>query len=366
MFELFKFKRNNKNGKAYAIARSNLEFKEFEEDYENDSNNMVNRKTNYQVKQEIDELQTNVRYSNLRIYEKNIKSVKNRRFTIYTLPVVLAMVAGLTWMSPESIDVSMSYDTYKRIETQFSDGKQLIVEDALTYCLSDFNPDFKDDNFKATGSVVSYMNLYLLNDGLGVSSLYTFSDSELLLERDYVKTGSFMIEDIDATNGEEISDIYCDMFDNAVDILIASKRVPKDYRDFLNNFDKDSKSEIVARLIQYEFIERKDVPVNLNLDFARIISSIVAGLYFLIFSLPGIRKPIIECSGLEVNGSRLLNESDYSKQHRFSELPLEYRSAFIAAEKNRILEIAKLADEYLTPESKDMLLTDFEKKLILK
>ena len=175
MFELFRFKKNNRNGKSYAIARSNLEFKEFEDDLDNNSNNIVNRKSNYQVKQEIDDLQTKVRYSNLRVYEKNIKKVKNRRFAIYTLPVILALTASLSWLAPDSIEVRNTYDTYKKIETHFRDGKQLVIDDNLTYCFSDFNPDFKDDSFKPIGSVVSYMDLYLLNDGLGISSLYTFS-----------------------------------------------------------------------------------------------------------------------------------------------------------------------------------------------
>ena len=62
----------------------------------------------------------------------------------------------------------------------------------------------------------------------------------------------------------------------------------------------------------------------------------------------------------------MLDTEDYATQHRFTELPLEFRSAFIAAETQRINAIGKLAEEYLTPESKEQLLTNFEKKLILK
>jgi hypothetical protein len=365
MFELFRFKRNNKNGKSYAVARSNLRFRNRPMNEDNNSNNPVEYKSDYEIKKEIDNLQTTVRYNNLKVYEKNIKAVRNRRFAVYTLPAVLVLVTSLFWLGPDSYEYEKNYDTYKKVETYFSDGKQLQIDDGITYCYSEFNKNFIDDTHKVTLTTTPFFEMYLLENGLGVYSNYSFNKEELLLNGDYVNEGSFVVDSIDASSGEEMSKLYSDMFDRALDILISSKKVDKDYRDFLNKIDNDTKFNFVGKLVEYEFIGNKDVPVVTDAVYARVVSTIITALYLFIFGIPALTRPIIECKGLEVYGSKLTLESEF-KEHRFSELPLEYRSAFIAAETNRIMELARIADEYLTTDSKEKLFTEFEKKLILK
>lgn len=364
MFELFKFIRNNKNGKSYAVARSNLKFRS-RGSSTTDTNDVTDAKTDKEIAEEINYLQTTLRYNNLKVYKENIKQVKHRRFAVYTLPAILVLTTILSFIGPDNYVYSKNFDTYKKIETHFNDGKMETKDDGITYCFGDVSRTFEDSDKKSLTNRGSFLDMYILDDGEGVYAPYSFSGSELLLNSKYINEGVFVVDGISAKAGEDISTIYSDMFDRALELLVDSKKVDKEYQSLLENIDTDKKVNFVAKLVEYEYIGKQEVNVFTPAIYFRVVSSIVTALYLFIFGIPALRRPVIECEGLEVDGPKLKNE-DHDHLHRFTELPLEYKSAFIAAETNRIMELARIADEYLTPDSKEMLFTNFEKKLILR
>lgn len=364
MFELFKFIRNNKNGKSYAVARSNLKFR-YRGNSTADTNDVTESKSDKEIAEEISYLQTTLRYNNLKVYKENIKQVKHRRFAVYTLPALFVLTTILSFVGPDNYVYGKNFDTYKKVETHFSDGMMETKDDGITYCFGEVSRTFEDADKKTLTNRGSYLDMYILKDGEGVYAPYSFSGEELLLSSKYINEGVFVVDEINAKSGEEISTMYSDMFDRALELLIDSKRVDKEYQSLLENIDTDTKINFVAKLVEYEYTGEQEVNVSTPAVYFRVVSSIVTALYVFIFAIPALRRPVIECEGLEVDGPKLKNE-DHDYQHRFTELPLEYRSAFIAAETNRIKELARIADEYLTTDSKEMLFTNFEKKLILK
>ena len=364
MFDLFRFKKNNKNGKSYAVARSCLEFKE-REVKSGDSNNKVEGLSNSEVAKEINRLETTVRYHNLKVYNDNIKIVKNRRFAIYTFPVILLAVTGMLFAGPDSYETTKTFDTYKKEIIYFEDGMMQRVDDGVTYCFGEIDRTFKDENTELLTNTGSYFNLYILENGEGIFAPFGFNRDQLTFNSRSVDTGVYVLDEINVENGDEINSLYVDLFNNAVKIIKESKVVNNKYKSLLDNFEDNDKIRFVGELVNYEFTGEKEVSSVINANTFRIIASIVTGLYILIFGIPGLRRQIVECEGLIVRNG-MLDTEDYATQHRFTELPLEFRSAFIAAETQRINAIGKLAEEYLTPESKEQLLTNFEKKLILK
>lgn len=367
MLKFFGTLKNNLNGKTWAITKSNLEFKDYKEISSNDKDGVL--LSNQEVRDKLDELQGSVRYSNLRVYTRNIKNVGRKKFSLVTLPALLVAVTALLFTVPNEVSVSKSYDTYIKNEVQFEDGKYQIVTDDKVYCVSEFVPDFVDEEkYDSIGRFedTKYLELYALDNLDGVYSKFTFSDKgKMYLDVDELESDTFIIDDINVSEGALLTDDYKYMFDIALDLLDKTPYLSEEEHAMLKELNNEEKTNFVARIIEFENAGEQKVEVTKSTIIYKIVSALLSGLYVFGYVLPNRKRKIVDVPNLEVNGSRLV-EGEGAKEHRLCDVPLEYKAAFVAAEKNRIQEIEKIADTYLTPESKDIIFTSHEKRLLLK
>ena len=366
MFKVLKAVLNNLNEKKYLKSLNNLEFKENVIE-DNNSNNPVQVVDKNHVISELETLQDVMRHDNLQIYATNMLRARGKQFLIVTLPAVLTLSTALLWFLPANRVKSEKLDTYSRVETVICDNRQIEIEDPNLYYSTFLGRNFVDEE-KAKDlptSTNKRIELYITSELNGfLAKLNIGSDGRLSISD--IDSGTYLnLNDYDFSDAKELDSKYSNLFDTVIDLMLESGYITDEQKEELKTLSESDKKEIVATIIEYNDLGKTNVDVYKSNWFWRIALTIITGIY--IWILGYIRKEDGPWNSYVLtNDNGDLVESEYKQEIGLFHLGTKYKEAFLAAEKNRIQEIEKIVDTYLTPESKDIIFTGHEKRLLLK
>lgn len=364
MFKLISAIGNNLSESTYIKGREYIKVK----DVENlvDTNNHPNGIKKESVIKELDYLQNFVRHNNLKVYVKNIAGLRCKQFFLYTVPALLLSSNILLFCLPTNKVKTENLPAYKKTEIVFVDDKQIVNDSDKTYYGVYFDRNFVDDK---SGNCYpdGHSNLDLtLTENLEGYNIDVKIDKDGSITVNEVSSDEFVdLKSYDESQMVDIEPIYVELFDKVVDIVCEQTFLNKKGEEALKSISDSDKNHIVASLVQYDFIGYKDVETYSNLWWARIVMLIVFGLYDWLIIYLKQEQYTFDCRTL-VNEYGELGETSRRDEIRLRNLGLKYTSAFLAAEKERIERINKILDEKVSEESKDALLTSYEKKLVLK
>lgn len=366
MFKIFRAVANNMSEGTYLKSVNNLEFKN-NALLDDQSNNQIEVIDKDHTLRELDKYQDEIRHENLRVFRRNILNARLEQFLIVTLPAVLVAGSITLWALPAKHVKTESLETYKRFETIISDNRQIDFESDKLYYSTFLGRDFvdKDKASDFTGSASQKrLEVYLTENLEGfLAKLNINSDGSLSIND--IDTGTYLnLNDYDFTNGKDISEKYVSLFDKTIDLMLESGYIGDESKEKLKSLRESEKLEIVAKIVEYKGIGYTDVDVYKSNWFWRIALSIIAGIYLwaVIFVLKNDGLP--EFYEL-INKDGELIESEYKKDLGLFYLGTKYKEAFMAAERDRIKHIYEIADKNLIGSSRDMMMTGYEKKLIL-
>ena len=147
--------------------------------------------------------------------------------------------------------------------------------------------------------------------------------------------------------------------------MLDSGYISNGGKEQLQSIRESDKKQIVASIISYENLGYTDVEVYKSNWFWRIALSVITGIYLwaLIYVLKEEGLP--DFYPIYNKNGELIEAEDPEQMGLFY-LGTKYKEAFIAAEKDRIRRIYEICDKNFTDETKDIILTSYEKKLIYK
>lgn len=362
MFEVTKAIINNLNEIPYLKNKNRISF--IESRKENSINKVEINKD--QICAELEDLQIAVRHDNLKLFGLNMLKARAKQFAIITAPALLVAGNVALWASPSSKIKTESLNTYQRTETVFNEDEMLYsdVGDTLYYSTFLGRTYANDNAANLSGNAGTILYFQITEELDGFLSTFTISSEGKLYLSD-VDDGSYIdLNDYDLTDATELEDKYKLLINEVINLMSESSYLNNTEKERLLEISESDKKDILAKIVEIEYIGKTDVDVVKSRWMWRIILSIVAIIYIWVLVSIYRENGPFESTVLE-NDNGSLSEGEYTEDLGLVFLGLKYKEIFLQAERDRIKRIYDLSQDILSYQDANTILTKYEKKLIL-
>ena len=357
MFATFKVVKNNLNETKYIANKDELIFKNL---IEKDSNNKVEIVSENNVRRELDQLQTEIRHNNLKLFMKNLVKARLKQFFIYTAPAL--MVAGNLYAYGLGGDTKHeTLDAYKVTKTVLTDEGSLVIESDDKYYYTLIEREFVDEKDHNTSSYMDDLDLWLFSEGASVHGDFSI-DSDVKITVDSADVDSYTdINEYDMTNAQELSERQSRFIKDILLKLSETSYLNGNEREKVRELIESDTIDYLAIYKDYEALGEMDVETKKS-GGGRIIFSVITAAYigFLIWLRcscgPWVSREL-------TNDDGKLEESYNDEDLGIIYLAMKYKEIFKKAEEDRIKRIKTLGYKYFNAYEFDKTLTKFEKKI---
>lgn len=356
---------NNLKEAKYLSSIDRVEF----DSTKTDGNDLLSDNELKKRREKLDDIQIRARHQNMRIYTKNMLSLRVDQFFTLVVPTALVVGTVASFVAPyRRIDEKKYSRTYVKEETVLSneDG-QIVNNDERYYYDSGFFA-LNDDKFVKENEHNYYSNsnslTYQISDGID-SLLANFSyDENGKLTFNGVDVGKYIdVSEYDFTDASSIDERYENLFDEVLTLIESESDISSEVKERLEEIARSEDRKIIINIAKYENIGSSVTEIYKTRFWQRTILLVVTGIYLAL--LIAILKEPDSSKRTKLSVS---NGSLYEQENckiGFWHVALKYKEAFIRAEVERIKKAQKLADEYVSFEDINDLFTTFEKKLTL-
>lgn len=364
MFKLVRSVVNNVSERKYIKASGNLNVKKV--DSSSDTNNPTIKIDENRVLRELESLETTIRHENLRVFVRNIVPCRLKQFFLYSVPAIIVAGAITLFVLPSTRVKTENLETFRKEEVIFVDGKQISVQDDTTYYGVYFNRTFVEPNKDNVHPLEGSNMEFYITENLEGFKIKAGIDSNKELSIKEATKGEFAdLKDYDESKLVEMEPKYVELFNKVVDLVLDSSYFGNKDDERLKTISDSEKSHIVGSLVTYYSTGYEDVDVVKSNWWWRIAILVVLGLYdWLIIYLKNEQYCFESRKVTERNGE--LDDTSETYDISLFNLALKYKEAFMDAEEKRIKRIHKLLEDNFEEGSVDKVLTNYEKKLVLK
>lgn len=364
---------NNKRKYNYLKNRDRVNLKRIS-DTKEDTNNVVYDKGS-RIK--IDQLEENVRTSNLSVFLPNYLSIRKYRFLFVSLPAILISSSLYSYTTLKDIKFDKKVPRYTKETTLYNPDNGECKTSDYVYVLNDLedllNCTVSEPDGLCAVSRVDVNDTYEIkintDDTYLEASLVRKEDGELQA-KSFSSVSNYIPKDNgDTEEFEEIDDNqeYVELYDRLIKTLNDSRLLTKNDRDILSSLDASQKKEVLITIIKYENPEDIDVVLSKKLFNAKIIYSVLV-LAYCIYVAFGYysRKSAYSVYNYKITNGRLIEENERRAPGNLFYESLILKEAFLAAERERILLLWDEIKKNVDLKDQGKMLTKYEKKLIKK
>ena len=207
---------------------------------------------------------------------------------------------------------------------------------------------------------------YYLTENLEGFRIKAKIDNEGELSISEANKGEFVdLNEYDENTLSPIEPKYVELFDKVVEMVTESTYFNAKDDERLKAMSDSDKSHLVGTLVMQSYEGNENVDTIKSNWWARIAILVVLGLYdWLIIYLKN-EQYVFESRILSDRNGELIASGSTSDISLIN-LGLKYKEAFMDAEERRIKRIHKLLEENFEEGTVDKILTNYEKRLVLK
>lgn len=334
-----------------------------------DSGNCNNVRTISGKMDKIDELQTKNRVNNLRVFSRNYRKLRWRRFWFISLPAILTALTVGSFLPPKRIPVRKDIPAYERTvtyynslygETTSTEVGYVIDKDLSSYQLPQGETEFSNKNVKDSVRLQIYNDDDYLNANVNISS----ND---LLNVTQVYTGDhYDFTDYDEMTFTDDAKKYDALYDKLVQIIKESELISEENLAVLDKLTEDEKKTVVIEVEKYVSLGNVNIKATKSKTFMRIVLIVMLIISLVIDWLYYDDKKLDTFSFKTLNhGNGELYECSKEIVNLFYE-SLKYKEAYLAAERERLLLLDEEIKRNVSVPDQDRLTTKYEKKIIKK
>lgn len=343
---------NNMNEKPYVTGKGKFKL------YREDGKNLTPFSKDSKEMQRIDELETTIRYNNLKTYAANMAKLRGKQLSLIVLPVLLGSLTIGSFVS-KGYDKTEVLQTYQKCIIEMDEENLYRDEvDDKKYVYTTFGRKFTDGQDAV--SIEGTSSKAYINFGEGEQAVqvkfdvdsdgtWSFSSS--------TEEPFFNLDGKDLDNAKEIPTKYDDIIEEAAAIFKShigkNSTSAKILEEVLNN----DKNDIIVRIERLEKIGDYPFETHHSLWLIRVLllicDAVLAGV--LIYYRD-------EVSHVNLLDNSRGNLTQYSREISIIHAAMKYREALLQAETDRIREIDTISKKN---NASGEILSKFEKKLIL-
>ena len=351
MFKIARYLLNNIDEKAYVKGKAKLKLSK------NDGKIASELPRDASEYRRIEELETDYRYDNLSIYVHNMAKLRGKRACIFVLPVLLGSLTIFSWINKGYTKVE-KLPTYEK-KVIAMDEEHLYQDDYVEgqYVLTFISRTFLDKDAHNLTSDTGKAKIYYGEGEEAIQAYFDVDKSGGWRCSNYQESPYFNLDGKDVDNAQVIPEKYQDLISEASNIFKSQLRVDskmyKRVEEILNNYEND----IYVEITRYEYIGDLTHETSHSYWLWRILMIICDVV--LVCLIGAHWDELLHNPALVNTGVTLKEGQDINIIHAV----MKYREALYDAEECRIKKIAELLNEN---NGSDIILSEFEKKLLLK
>ncbi len=362
---MFKFTRtvlNNINKTKYLKNINNVNVREITVD--DSGNNPVTKEGDLS---NIKILEEDIRLNNLEIFYKYYLIARVKRFFIVSMPAMLSALTIGSFVLPTYHEETKNIKMYNVKTTTLSNDlgqsetEEKYYEAAFDKNLIDY-PDMEN--------ISSYSDELNFRISDGTDSIVAKFDIDTDGTLKFKSAGLENVLDLSGYEDLDYSDMnekYVTLFDDIINILNNRNYLSNKEIEELNRLTELDKVEIIAEIVEKEYIGKESVLVNSSRIGCRVFLIFVTIIYGIVEMLILLDGGYDENESITVDKDGCIREdSNSSSEFGLMYGPMKYRELFMKAERNRIKAIATEICKNVVDIDENKIFTRFEKKLLKK